>query len=98
MEIHRLSKQQIYFGYANRHGSYRILKGQLLVRNLSSEIEGMPLSVRLAAGQHYVLPDAGWMMLTPFDDCEFSYQDGPVAAWPWLNCCRDWWRRRRLAP
>jgi len=90
MQTLSLKKQQTYFGYAKRCGRYEVLSGSALVRNLSLEIEGIPQAMKLEAGQCYQLPDSGWMMISPYSDCELHYFE-PDNTWR-----RSWLQVRKL--
>ena len=100
MQTLTLIKKQTYFGYARRRGRYELVSGSALVRNLSLEIEGIPQAMKLEAGQCYRLPDSGWMMISPYTDCELRYYE-PEHGWSryWKRLCGRlfFYRRKKLA-
>jgi len=103
MHITVLRKDQIYYAYMGQHDEIHLSLGQILVRNLSAEMEGVPETCRVAEGQMYVLPRAGWMMLSAQADSEILCAAAKATSWSlaslagWLQArgraLSCWWAR-----
>jgi hypothetical protein len=79
MPVTVLRKNQIYYTYLGSGSELHLTLGELLARNLSAEIDGLPEMAKLVAGQVYVLPRSGWMMLSAQSDSEIRIKEAVPA-------------------